>query len=66
MLDEILGLLEQGIVSVDTVKDILSQKDENMHIIMTGWTMPEQLKPYVDCPSHVLTTDVINETDTEE
>ena len=65
VLDEILGLLEQGIVSVDTVKDILSQKDENMHIIMTGWTMPEQLKPYVDSVTR-LTTDVINETDTEE
>ena len=65
LLDEILGLMEQGIVSADAVGDILEQKDENMHIIMTGWTMPEELKPYVDSVT-CLTTDVINETDTGE
>ena len=65
VLDEILGLMEQGIVSTDVVADILRQKDENMHIIMTGWTMPEALKPYVDSVTR-LTTEVINETDPDE
>ncbi|HIY01539.1 MAG TPA: cob(I)yrinic acid a,c-diamide adenosyltransferase [Candidatus Blautia faecipullorum] len=65
VLDEILGLMEQGIVSIDTVADILRQKDENMHIIMTGWNLPEGLKPHVDSVTR-LTTDVINETDFDE
>ena len=47
-LDEILGLLDRGIVTVDAIIDILKQKDESMHIVMTGWNFPEELKPYVD------------------
>ena len=48
LLDEILGLLDRGIVRVDAIIDILKQKDESMHIVMTGWNFPEELKPYVD------------------
>ena len=48
LLDEILGLLDRGIVTVDAIIDILKQKDESMHIVMTGWKFPEELKPYVD------------------
>ena len=48
LLDEILGLLDRGIVTVDAIIDILKQKDESMHIGMTGWNFPEELKPYVD------------------
>ena len=48
LLDEILGLLDRGIVTVDAIIDILKQKDESMHIVMTGWNFLEELKPYVD------------------
>ena len=48
LLDEILGLPDRGIVTVDAIIDILKQKDESMHIVMTGWNFPEELKPYVD------------------
>ena len=48
LLDEILGLVDCGIVTADMVADILKQKDESMHIVMTGWNLPEALKPYVD------------------
>ena len=48
LLDEILGVMEQGIVSVETVADILRQKDESMQIVMTGTNLPEGLRPYVD------------------
>ena len=48
LLDEILGLLDRGIVTVDAIIDIQKQKDESMHIVMTGWNFPEELKPYVD------------------
>ena len=44
LLDEILGVMEQGIVSVETVADILRQKDESMQIVMTGSNLPEGLR----------------------
>ena len=58
LLDEILGLVDMGIVTVDTVADILKQKDESMHIVMTGWNLPEELRPYVDVIT--LNTEEIN------
>ena len=48
-----------GIVTVDTVADILKQKDESMHIVMTGWNLPEELRPYVDVIT-TLNTEEIN------
>lgn len=59
LLDEILGLVDKGIVTVDTVADILKQKDESMHIVMTGWNLPEELRPYVDVIT-TLNTEEIN------
>ena len=48
LLDEILGLMDKGIAPVETIIDMLKQKDESMHIVMTGRRLPEALKPYVD------------------
>ncbi len=48
VLDEILGLLDCGIITVEGIADILKHKDESMHIVMTGWNFPEELRPYVD------------------
>lgn len=48
LLDEILGLMDKGIAPVETIIDMLNQKDESMHIVMTGRWLPEALKPYVD------------------
>ena len=48
VLDEILGLLGNGIATTEMITDILKLKDESMHIIMTGRTMPESMEEYVD------------------
>ena len=48
LLDEILGLMDKGIAPVETIIDMLKQKAESMHIVMTGRWLPEALKPYVD------------------
>ena len=37
LLDEILGLMDKGIAPVETIIDMLKQKDESMQIIMTGY-----------------------------
>ena len=48
LLDESRGLMDKGIAPVETIIDMLKQKDESMHIVMTGRWLPEALKPYVD------------------
>lgn len=48
LLDELLGVMEQGIITVEAVADILKQKNESMQIILTGTKLPEGLRPYVD------------------
>lgn len=70
VLDEILGLLDSDIVQAETIVDILKQKKEPMHIIMTGRMLPEELREYVDSIT-TLTADAseyenLNESFTEE
>lgn len=48
VLDEILGLLDSGIASVEAIEEILTHKGESMHIIMTGRCLPDELYAYVD------------------
>lgn len=59
VLDEILGLLDNGIATTEMITDILKLKDESMHIIMTGRTMPESMEEYVDSVT-TMTTEEIN------
>lgn len=56
VLDEILGLLDNGIITAEGIAEILKQKDETMHIIMTGRNLPAQLREYADSVT-TLTTD---------
>lgn len=65
LLDEILGLLDYGIITADEIIDILKHKDESMHIIMTGWNFPEELRPYVDVIT-TLTTEEVSSPQSEE
>ena len=58
VLDEILGLLEMDIVSRETVTELLSLKDDSMHIVLTGRRMPEWLTGCVDTVTTVTTTDL--------
>lgn len=56
VLDEILGLIDNGIASAEAIAEILKMKDASMHIVMTGNVFPEELKDYVDGVT-MLTTD---------
>lgn len=58
VLDEILGLLDNGITTVDTITDILKLKDESMRIIMTGRNLPRELMPYVDIVTTLTTEEL--------
>ena len=48
VLDEILGLVDNGIASSEAIAEILKMKDASMHIVMTGNVFPEELRECVD------------------
>lgn len=60
LLDEILGLMENGIASEEAIADILKMKDESMHIILTGYRLPQGLRKYADSVT-TLTTESLQE-----
>lgn len=48
ILDEIFGILDQNIISVEEFIEILKFRDEDVDVILTGKNFPEALDPYVD------------------
>lgn len=53
VLDEVLGLIDLGIISADDVIDLIGRKSEGMELILTGRNLPEQLIPYADYISSI-------------
>ena len=53
ILDEILDLLEYGILTEEELKDLVREKEDSMELILTGRRCPEGLKSSVDCISHM-------------
>ncbi len=48
IMDEILGLLDQGVVSFDEIRDMLEARPDDMTVIFTGRTMDERLWDLAD------------------
>ena len=48
ILDEVLRLIEFGIIDSSMLKGILQQKNEEMELILTGRVLPEELRPLAD------------------
>ena len=48
VLDEILGLLDIGIITEDTLLEILKKRGQDMHIILTGRKCPDRIKAAAD------------------
>lgn len=48
ILDEVLGLVDRGIVTEDELKALVEVKDENMELVLTGIHMCDSLYPYAD------------------
>ena len=52
ILDEILGLVDLGIIEVQEVLHMIQSKPEDMELILTGRNLPEELKDaagYISC-----------------
>lgn len=48
VLDEILGLLERNIITVEDIKVLIDAKDEGTELILTGTEMNKELMQYAD------------------
>lgn len=48
VLDEVLGLVDNNIISIDELKDILSLKNDDMDIILTGNEVSEEMFALAD------------------
>ncbi len=53
ILDEILGLVDFGIVQAADIAKLLEARAEDVDVIMTGIVFPEALSPYVDRISRI-------------
>lgn len=53
ILDEVLGLVDRGVISKDEFIHFLETADEEIELVMTGRVCPEEIKPYVDQISYV-------------
>ena len=48
ILDEILGIVDQGIISAEEFQSFLEARDEETDLIMTGRVCPEGIEKYVN------------------
>ena len=48
ILDEVLGLVDQNVISAQELIELIKVKDENTSLILTGITMNSELEQYVD------------------
>ena len=55
ILDEVLGLLEYQIIDLEVLRNLLGAKNEEMELILTGRSFPEQLYDCVDEISRITT-----------
>lgn len=48
ILDEVLGLVDRGIITEEELKVLVEAKDESMELVLTGINMCDSLYPYAD------------------
>lgn len=53
ILDEVLGLIDQNIITLEDFEKLMDAREEDMSLVLTGKVFPEKLKPYVDAISTI-------------
>lgn len=48
IMDEILGLLDEGVITMEDIKNLISIRPEEMTMIFTGRVLPDELRAYAD------------------
>lgn len=54
ILDEVLGIVDHGLIEVDELISLVSARLEDMDLILTGWVLPDKLRRYVDEIYHLI------------
>ena len=60
ILDEILGILDQDILTLEEFENLLSLRDEEVSLILTGKNFPKQLMRCVDSISKIENVEIDN------
>lgn len=53
ILDEVLGLIDEGIIEWQEMQELLEARSEETSVFVTGIVLPEELVPYVDFISKI-------------
>lgn len=48
VLDELLGVIDRGVISIEEAKALLAAKTDGTQLIITGRVLPEGLREYAD------------------
>ncbi len=48
ILDEILGMVDQNIISIDDIRDMLAMRPEEMTVIFTGRVLDDRIREFAD------------------
>ena len=48
VLDEVLGLVDLNIITIQDIIDLINMKEDYFKLVMTGLNMPPELEPYAD------------------
>lgn len=54
ILDEVLGLVDQGLIGVEELKSLIGAKVSETDLILTGWELCEGLRPCIDEIYHLI------------
>lgn len=54
ILDEVLGLVDHGMLEVEELKALIGAKPEDTDLILTGWVLHDELRPYIDEIYHLI------------
>ena len=57
ILDEVLGLVDHGLIEAEEVKNLISARLEDTDLILTGWVLNDILRPYIDEIYHLIPED---------
>lgn len=54
ILDEVLGLVDHGLIEVDELKALIGARLEDTDLILTGWVLNDELRSYIDEIYHLI------------
>ena len=54
ILDEVLGLVDHGLIDAEELKTLIGAKLDDTDLIMTGWVLSDELRPYIDEIYHLI------------